>query len=105
MKKFLTIVFLGFLLAACIGPPEQQTERQLQLMCRAYAATLTTLAAFNSTGALSESDVARVDEVRPVMNSACEKSAAGLVTDLDSALLLVQQGAFELLLIEQGLTQ
>ena len=97
MVKYLAI-FLVLGLAAC-GPNQAAQRGQVTLgACDTYGATLHTLAAWMDAGELSDRDVARVDFLRPRMNSIC----AGEVVPTDAVLLEFNAALADLLIMERA---
>lgn len=90
----------AFLLAAVVilaGCATTNTEQSLQISCRAYDATLRTLAGYRAAGRLDADEIATVDRWRPVLNAACTGEQAG-----GDILDQVEAGLFELIAIEES---
>lgn len=68
---------LLMLLGACNSTTEPAhssvptIEQATLIACRAYVTTLNILTTYRTAGRLSPADVAKVDQVRPVLNVAC----------------------------------
>lgn len=95
MNKFvLAAASAAFLLAGCASSVSLQEN--LQIACRAYAASLTSLAGFRAAGRLSEQQVAEVEQWRPTLNEAC----SGDVENTDDLIGLVEAGVISMIFIE-----
>lgn len=78
------------LLVACTGP------QSMLIGCRAYDASLRSLAGYRAAGRLDVGQVATVDRWRPILNSACSgEEVSGDVLDQ------FEMGLFELIAIEE----
>lgn len=93
-KLFLAAVSAAFLLAGCASGISLQEN--LQIACRAYAASLTSLAGFRATGRLSDQQVATVEAWRPTLNEACN----GDVENREDLIGLVEAGVISMIFIE-----
>lgn len=96
MNRFvLAAASAAFLLAGCAASSVSLQEN-LQIACRAYAASLTSLAGFRAAGRLSEQQVATVEQWRPTLNEAC----SGNVENTDDLIGLVEAGVISMIFIE-----
>lgn len=93
-KCILAAASAAFLLAGCASSVSLQEN--LQISCRAYAASLTSLAGFRAAGRLSEQQVATVEQWRPTLNEAC----SGNVENTDDLIGLVEAGVISMIFIE-----
>lgn len=85
-------VVLGSLaLSACTTPAQDAL-----VVCRAYDATLRTLAGYRAADKLSAEDIATVDRLRPIMNEGCSGPPDAATLDA------IERGLFELIAIEEG---
>lgn len=96
-KATTAAVLAAFLLAGCASAATSQ--QSLQIACRAYSASLVSLAGYRAAGHLSESQIATVDQWRPTLNQACSGEAA----DASGLLDLVEAGVTSMILIEREL--
>lgn len=94
-KMLVAAASAAFLLAGCASSISMQEN--LQIACRAYAASLSSLAGFRAAGRLTAEQVAAVDRWRPTLNEAC----SGEVTETDDLLDLVESGVVSMIFIEQ----
>ena len=94
-KVVLAAASAAFLLAGCASSISMQEN--LQIACRAYAASLTSLAGFRAAGRLTDEQVAAVDHWRPTLNEACN----GEVMETEELLNLVESGVVSMIFIEQ----
>ncbi len=94
-KVMIAAISAAFLLAGCASSISMQEN--LQIACRAYAASLTSLAGYRAAGRLSEEQVAAVDHWRPTLNEAC----SGNVTETQDLLNLVESGVVSMIFIEE----
>ncbi|MCA1806453.1 MAG: hypothetical protein LC687_01105 [Actinobacteria bacterium] len=70
-----TVLALGLLVAlAMSGCANLKTspESRLAIACETYAGVLNSLAHMREDGQLSDSQISRVDRLRPALNSLCE---------------------------------
>lgn len=89
MRKTLAVLVVVITASACTGP------QSMLIGCRAYDASLRSLAGYKAAGRLDAVQVAAVDRWRPVLNSACSgEEVSGDVLDQ------FEQGLFELITIE-----
>lgn len=93
-KLFLATVSAAFLLAGCAS--SSPIQENLQIACRAYAASLTSLAGFRAAGRLNEEQVATVERWRPTLNEAC----SGEVENTNDLIALVEAGVISMIFIE-----
>lgn len=85
----------AFFVAGCAS--STSTQQSLQVACKAYAATLTSLAGFRAADRLSDAQVATVEQWRPTLNEACS-GEVGATGDL---LAVVEAGVLKMIFIEQ----
>ncbi|WP_282609478.1 hypothetical protein [Pelagibius sp. Alg239-R121] len=94
-KAMMAAVSAAFLLAGCASSISLQEN--LQIACRAYSASLTSLAGFRAAGRLTDQQIAAVDQWRPTLNEAC----SGGITETDDLLNLVESGVVSMIFIEE----
>lgn len=94
-KTILAAASAAFLLAGCASSISMQEN--LQIACRAYAASLASLAGYRAAGRLTAEQVDAVDNWRPTLNEAC----SGDVTETDDLLNLVEAGVVSMIFIEE----
>jgi len=97
------LIGLVLFVAACANAdnsPEVQAIQRVTQACATYDATLRSLALLRAGGHLSESQIATVDQWRPIMNGIC----IGEVPDIaaDSLLDTAEKALLELSKIEGG---
>ncbi len=90
----LAAVSAAFLLAGCAS--SVSVQENLQIACRAYAASLTSLAGFRAAGRLTDEQIAAVEQWRPTLNDAC----SGRIDNTDDLLSLVETGVVSMIFIE-----
>ncbi len=93
---------LAATLAACaptMGEPQTAVtpEQGMQIACRAWAASLTTLAGYRAADRLSEAEVMTVESYRPHLNAACSEDTVATGDLLDQ----VEAYLIQVLIIEQ----
>lgn len=93
--RYLRALALLLVVSACAVDGVSADSRAL-IACRAYDGALRSLAGYRATGNLSAGQIETVDQWRPVLNDAC----TGEATTAD-ILSQIEQGVFELLLIEE----
>lgn len=89
------MALLAVVLVGCAG---SQTPQKAHLTgCAAYDSTLRVLAAYREAGELSESQVDRVNELRPILNDLCSGPSKGV----DEVVEIVDRHVTELVGIKQ----
>jgi hypothetical protein len=96
MRRLAILVALG--LAACVPQSTANSVQVAIAACDAYAAALHSLAVWRTAGELSAADIARVDVIRPRMNSICQ----GDVPTTNTVLIEFNAALTELILIERA---